>query len=513
MSGFMPLLNRVMLRIYCCCVPGWPVVSSSTGEPSVETSHEKMVPLADKVAYGIGNLATGVAMQVLGTYLVFYATAIHGLPGSFVGMAMGLSILWDAITDPVMGHLSDRTDSRRLGSRHPYLLVGALGIALTNYLIWTIDAALSPGLKLFLIAVYIILFKTFMTVYVTPYTALGAELSTDYNERTSIQGIKTVFFVLGLAFVSVAGLFWYFRPTTLYPAGQLNPEAYSFMGLASSILVMVSALACFIPTLKYVEPIRRRTRPVGGAVMPGLKGSLAHAFRNKPFRMVVYGYMFSNMASALLANLGLIVFTYTFGLGSRQIAFVIGIQFLCAMVSQSLWAALSRRTGKMPALVLGFGLSILGSVYFTVLVFFHESLQGNFLVFIPFALTVGSGIGALFTLPLSMVSDTVDLEEAGGGVRLEGLYFGTLTFVYKLSQAAVLVLIGLLIDILGFNALLASQLENTMISLGLVLSLGSIAAFTGAILAIRNYPLTEAVVSGYRTDIAARKRAAILSRL
>ncbi|OHD75808.1 MAG: hypothetical protein A3J97_03095 [Spirochaetes bacterium RIFOXYC1_FULL_54_7] len=479
----------------------------------MELGYEKMVPLGDKVAYGFGNLATGVAMQVLGTYLVFYATAIHGLPGSFVGMAMGLSILWDAITDPLMGHLSDRTNSRRLGRRHPYLLVGALGIALTNYLIWTIDPGLGSGVKLILISVYIILFKTFMTVYVTPYTALGAELSTDYNERTSIQGIKTVFFVLGLAFVSVAGLFWYFRPTALYPTGQLNPEAYSFMGLASSIVVVSSALACFIPTLKYVEPIRRRTRPVSGVIMPGLKGSLAHAFRNKPFRMIVYGYMFSNMASALLANLGLIVFTYTFGLGSRDIAFVIGIQFLFAMISQSLWATLSRHIGKMAALALGFGFSILGSIYFTVLVFFHQSVQGNPLVFIPFALTVGSGIGALFTLPLSMVSDAVDLEEAGGGVRLEGLYFGTLTFAYKLSQALVLVLIGLLIDLLGFNVMLAHQREGTLISLGLVLSLGSIAAFTGAVLSIRNYPLTEAVVAGFRDDIAARKRAAILSRL
>jgi Na+/melibiose symporter-like transporter len=112
-----------------------------------------------------------------------------------------------------------------------------------------------------------------------------------------------------------------------------------------------------------------------------------------------------------------------------------------------------------------------------------------------------------------MVSDTVDREEAGGGVRLEGLYFGTLTLVYKLSQAVVLVLIGLLLDLLGFNATLPSQRDGTLTSLGLVLSLGSIAAFTGAILAIRNYPLTEAVVAGFREDIAARKRAAILARL
>jgi len=472
-----------------------------------------MVPLSDKIAYGSGNLATGVAMQIIGSFFVFYATAILGLPGRYVGTVMGLSIFWDAVTDPLMGHFSDRTRSRRFGKRHPYLLGGAFGIAVVNYLLWNIDPGMSRSATFALSSVYVLLFKTFMTVYVTPYTALGAELSTDYNERTTIQGVKAMFFVLGLAFVSVAGLFWFFRPTPAYPVGQLNPEAYSFMGLASSTVIMASALACFFPTLKYIEPIRQRSGPAGTVAAYSLKASLAEAFRNKPFTMVVLGYTFSNLSSALLGNLGLIVFTYTFSLSNSDIAFIIGVQFLCSILSQPVWSALSRRVGKMPALVLGFGLSIIGSLYFVVLVLVRAPVQGNALAFLPFAISAGFGIGAMFSLPLSMVADTVDLDESLGGARLEGLYYGTLTLAYKLAQAIVLVLIGVLIDLLGFNSSASAQSTWTIVSLGLVLGLGSAASFSAAILAMRRYPLTEAKVHECRARIATNKALALKASL
>lgn len=153
--------------------------------------------LKDKFSYGIGNLGVGVAMQVVGTYLVFFSTAILGISGSLVGIAVGFSVFWDAITDPVMGYISDITRSKRYGRRHLYLIIGALGVALTITLMWIIPSTLNSNLKFFLLFIDIILFKTFITIYVTPYTALGAELSTDYHERTSVQSIKTIFFLLG----------------------------------------------------------------------------------------------------------------------------------------------------------------------------------------------------------------------------------------------------------------------------------------------------------------------------
>jgi len=442
-------------------------------------------------------------MQILGTYIVFYSTAILGLPGKVIGAVMGLSILWDAVTDPVMGYASDNTRQEGIGRRHPYLIAGALGIALVNYLLWSIPDWMGAGTRLLLVIVYVFLFKTFLTVYVTPYTALGAELSVDYNERTSIQGIKTVFFILGLAFVSVAGLYLFFRPTPEYRTGQLNPDAYSRMGLAVSVLVLAAAAVSFIPTMKYLPLIKSRNTAFRHIRPAGIKESLARALGNKPFRMVALAYMFSNLASALFANLGLHVFTYTFGLGSGQIAVIVGLQLLFAIVSQPLWAAEARRKGKRATLVTGFLLGILGSFYFIALVMANSGIQGNVAVFIPFSIAGGAGIGALFTLPLSMTADTIDLDEAEGGARIEGVHFGLLTFGYKLSQAFALFLIGFLLDAAGFNAALATQRQATILTLGLVLGIGGALFFAAAILQLRKYEVTQKVVDECRRRIAA----------
>jgi len=466
----------------------------------------QVAPL-DLVAYGSGNFAAGAAMQTLGTYLVFYATAVLGLPGSAIGLMVGLSILWDAVTDPLMGYLSDRTGHVGLGRRHPYLIAGAIGVALTNALVWNINRGAGTGERFALLSAWVILFKSAMTVYVTPYSALGAELSTDYNERTSVQAVKSVFFILGLAFVSVAGLYWFFKPTPAYPTGQLNPEAYGAMAVATSLAVLAAAALCILPTLKYVPQIRERYQAFPHRAPEGLKASFARTLSNRPFRLVMIAYTFSNLSSALMSNLGLIVFTYTFAFGSGDIAFIVGVQFLFAILSQKPWAAVSARYGKRNALVAGFLMSVLGGLYFCALVFLRPWAAGRPLAFIPFSVCAGSGIGALFTLPQAMVADTVDLDEAAGGERIEGMYFGALTFSYKFSQAAALVLIGLALDVAGFDSSLPAQRGGTALALGLLLGLGASASFGAATLALRGYGLNEAAVAANRARIAALREA------
>ena len=219
------------------------------------THHENKIPIIDKIGYGIGNLSVGIAMQVVGTYLVFFSTVILNIPGYLVGLAVGISVFWDAITDPVMGYISDITHSKRFGRRHLYLIIGSLGVALSLTLMWIIPTQLSSSIKFALIFIDIILFKTFITIYVTPYTALGAELSSDYNERTSIQSIKTIFFLLGLAFVSVAGLYLFFQATPEYPHGQLNPASYRNIGYTSAIIILITSTICIFNTKKYIPTL------------------------------------------------------------------------------------------------------------------------------------------------------------------------------------------------------------------------------------------------------------------
>lgn len=466
------------------------------------THHENKIPIIDKIGYGIGNLSVGIAMQVVGTYLVFFSTVILNIPGYLVGLAVGISVFWDAITDPVMGYISDITHSKRFGRRHLYLIIGSLGVALSLTLMWIIPTQLSSSIKFALIFIDIILFKTFITIYVTPYTALGAELSSDYNERTSIQSIKTIFFLLGLAFVSVAGLYLFFQATPEYPHGQLNPASYRNIGYTSAIIILITSTICIFNTKKYIPTLNRYNSIENkGNKVTVFYDSLKSTIQNKAFRAVALCYMFNNLASAFLSNIGLHVFTYTFTLTSQQIAMILGLQFLLSILSQPLWMIITAKYDKKPSMNLGLGLSIVASLLFLGLVVFKDTISSHVIYFIPYAIVAGIGTGALFTIPLSMVADTIDLDELKRGYRFEGFYFGSLTLYYKLSQAIAIFFIGILLDIIRFDSSLFSQSEFTLTSLGLILVFGTMISFVLSFVSLRMYDLNKEKVSEIQRSI------------
>lgn len=468
-------------------------------------SHIK-IPLLDKIGYGSGNFSIGIANQVIGTYLVFYCTVILNIPGSLVGLAVSLSIIWDAITDPVMGYFSDITKSRIFGRRHQYILIGGLGLGISNYLLWNINSGFSDYLNFLIIFVLILIFKTFSTIYGTPYSALGAELSSDYNERTNIQAVKTVFFLLGLSFVSVFGMFVFFRPTPEFPSGQLNPSSYSSMGIFSSILIIIFALLCFYSTKKYIPTINNNNdkKETGDAKVKTPLSAFKEILLNKSFRYVALAYMFTNIATALVSNTGLHVFTYTFSLSNTNIGLIIGIQLLVSIISQPVWSLASKRLDKKPSMTLGIILCFISSLFFLILVIMKDHVQGNALYFIPFAVLAGFGTGGLFTLPHSMIADVIDLDELNTGRRSEGSYYGCLTLFYKFSQSITLLLIGFVLDFVKFDASLPIQAESTVFVLGLMLSIGSGLSFIAALFSLSRYSLTRSRVEDIQKKIAER---------
>jgi glycoside/pentoside/hexuronide:cation symporter, GPH family len=463
------------------------------------------ISISDKISYGIGNFSVGVAIQVVGAFLMFYCTAILNIPGSLVGIVISISIAWDAITDPLMGYISDNTKSKVFGRRHLYLLVGGIGIGICNLILWNIPGHFSAMTKFAIIFIDIIAIKTFMTIFITPYTALGAELSNDYNERTSIQGIKTIFFLLGLFFVSVVLLYVFFQPSVEFPIGQLNPKAYSNMGIFSSIIIVVFSMVCFFFTRKYIPLLRLdENQAVEKLGLHNLLTSFKGIIGDALFRSVALTYMFNNIASAMFSNIGLHVFTYTFILSNQQIALMVGTQFAFSIISQPAWTIISKKIDKKPSMKLGLGLCIIASAYFFALVLFKDHILGNALYFLPFAVLAGFGTGGLFTLPLSMIANIIDLEELNIGKRSEGTYYGCLTLFYKFSQSITLLLVGFILDIIKFNSSLPVQSESTVVTLGLILSITTTASFIAAFLSLKKYSLNRLSVENIQKQIAER---------
>ena len=184
-----------------------------------------------KLGYGVGCVGYSLPYQIVASAFLLYATAVLKIPALWAGAIIAVSAVWDAVSDPLMGLISDRTTSRRFGRRHQYILIGGLLVAALTYLFWSIDPAGSDSTKLIMLFSLVILIKTALTVFVAPYNALGAELSTDYDERSSIQGYRAMFYLSGMIIALVGSNVIFFRSTPEYERGQLNPEAYPPMGM------------------------------------------------------------------------------------------------------------------------------------------------------------------------------------------------------------------------------------------------------------------------------------------
>lgn len=469
-----------------------------------EVNQLKKIPLFDKIGYGTGNLASGVVLQIIATYLVFYSTAILNIPGSIIGAVVSVSVIWDGVTDPLMGHISDQTRSRYFGRRHLYILVGTITIAITNYFLWDISPALSPVWKITSMLVLLLLIKTFLTIYTVPHTALGAELSNDYDERSSIQGIRTIFFILGLFSATVMGMFLFFKPTPEFPQGQLNPIAYRNIGITASIVALVFGLFCYFTTKKYIPYLQKTHNESGKAELGAKKlfGDIAAALKNSDYRYVVIGYLFTNIATALIGSIGMHVFTYTFLFDNVGMSIIFGVLFGTSIISQPIWVKISKWLDKKPTVIVGLASSMLGGLYFLFLVLFRDSVIGNVFYFIPFSVLAGFGMGGLFSIPLSMIADTIDVEELSTGQRSEGIYYGCLTLCYKLSQSIAIFILGIMLDIIQFNSNLTQQPKSTVITLGLILAIGSIISIALAVFYYNKYTLNKEKVDIIQLQIS-----------
>ncbi len=404
-----------------------------------------------KIGYGVGTLSYGIPFQLVSACFVFYATMVLGISGALTGLLVSISTIWDAVTDPVMGYISDHTNNKIfLGRRLFYVLIGAVGLALCTMLLWQVSPELPYITKAVLLGSLLILLKTFSTIYTTPYMALGAELSSDYSERTAVQSYRTAFFFLGFMFPTILGMAVFFKPTPEFADGQLNPQAYASLALVIAIITLICAAVCIALTLKHQPPVSAPPTKKKNAII-GVFKETAEALKCNDFRNVSLGLLFVNMAMSIVGAIGMHIFTYTFGLKSGQIAIVFGALFVMALVAQPVWLYLANKYEKKTALKASLIINIGVTALFFVYVMANEWVSAHFISVVPLAMLTGFSIGGSIALPYSMITDTIDKDAYYSGTRKEGVFYGCATFMFKLSQSVAAIFAGTMLDIIGFK--------------------------------------------------------------
>ena len=448
------------------------------------------IPVKLKLGYGIGALSYAIPFQIISGFFLFYANSVLGISGTLSGTIIAVSIFWDAFTDPIMGYISDKTSPKVLfGRRLFYVFIGAIGLAISNFFLWSIDVKL-PGLaKAVILGLMLILVKTFSTIFTTPYLALGAELSNDYDERTSVQSFRTAFYFLGFMFPVIVGL-GIFKVTD-------NTENFSLFALTTSIIIIVcAAISIAVSRRKSLFPSAKKTRRSG---FIGLLKESGIALKCNDFRNISITLLFVNMAMGVVSAAGLHTFSFTFYLGDREKMIVLGSLFAMALIAQPIWVIIARRFEKKIALKACLFINLGVAIAFLIYVLNNVWVSENYLAIVPLSVVMGFSIGGSIALPYSMISDTVDKDAYNTGVRKEGVFYGFATFMYKLSQAIAIFSIGALLDIIKFNADIVQD-NSVYVKLGLIMPVGFIICFLGALYFTIKYTLNKKKVAEFQQN-------------
>lgn len=389
--------------------------------------------LFTKLAYGFGSVAYGVKDNGFGFLLLIYYNQVLGVPERQVGLAIMLALVVDALSDPLVGYVSDHLHSR-WGRRHPFMYAAAIPVAISYYLLWRPPAGLSAEQLFVYLVVAAIVVRTLITFYEIPSSSLVAELTEDYDGRTTLLGFRYFFGWWGGLTLAVLAYAVFLQPDAAHPVGVLNPAGYHVYGLVAAVSMAVAILVSALGTHPYIPHLRRppAVRPTG---LAAIARDLRRTLSNRSFLAIFGMGLFAAMAGGLVAALNVYFNTFFWELSSSQISILVMGNFFSAAVALPIAPRLSARYGKHAAAMwtaVAAGL-IGGAPMVLRLLDLFPANHSPALMPVLFACNtvVVTLIILTSVLVSAMVADVVEDSEITTGQRSEGTFFAANSFVQK----------------------------------------------------------------------------------
>ena len=409
-----------------------------------------------KLTFGIGQIAEGIKASAFSTFLLFYYNQVLGLSGDLAGVAIALALVFDAVTDPIAGSISDRWQSPR-GRRHPFLYASAIPLGVSFWLLFapwvSTETAGQSGLFVWML-VTTIFTRASMTLYTVPHKALGAELSTDYDERTLLVAIRHCFGAIGVIIVLGLGFAYFFAPTPEHPNGQLNAAAYPPFALTLAIIsvasILISAFGTrsripYMPAARQTETTVRFTEVISETLQ---------AMKNPSFRWMMFGFILIIVAFGIAGATGLYLYTFFWKLNQYQILVVFLMLPIGSMFGYLFAKPIYVRLDKRNAMIAG---AISWMLIHAVPVGFYllglTPTQGSWALagFLSFTIALaGAAIAVLIVGIGTAMADIADENELDTGRRQEGVFFGASAFANKCSAALGSLLAGQTLNWIGW---------------------------------------------------------------
>jgi glycoside/pentoside/hexuronide:cation symporter, GPH family len=471
-----------------------------------------------KLAFGIGQAAEGLKNGAFGTFLIFYYNQVLGMSGSLAGLAIGIALIVDAMTDPLAGSISDRWHSRH-GRRHPFMYASIVPLAITFYLLFAPPVEGEWALFIWLV-IFTNLSRTAMTLYHVPHLALGAEMSTDFVERSKLVGYRQFFATFGALGAVAIGFVFFFRPSAEFANGQLDARAYE--PFAATLAVLMSL------TIFWSAWGTRRVIPFLPMAPPGALGGVIGVFRQMmrdilgALRAKSFSWLFSGVLIVFVmvgvdSALNIYMYTYFWELDRADIVWLAVAYPVGLMIGTMFAPAIQARFGKKGPLMFGTLCWTTFQIFPVVLRLLGWFPENDSALLLPLlmGIRVLQGMGTVQSNVAfgSMMADVADEHELTTGRRQEGIFFAASSFSAKCASGMGNIIAGVALDLIswprGAHIKTAADVPtDALVSLGLLY--GPIVAGFGFVSAwcYTHYHLTRERHAEILVELAERHAAA-----
>ena len=451
------------------------------------------VPWRTVFAYGAPAVGAGYMYLLVGLYVMKFSTDVLLIAPAVMGVIFSISRVWDAISDPLVGYLSDRTLSS-LGRRRTWMAASVIPIGAAFVMVFSPPTDLSELALIGWMAVAVIGFYSVMTVFFVPHLSLGAELSDDYHERSRLFGVRHAFYTFG----SILCLASFQILLLAETRGELavRQTALELAFIATLVMGLLIAFA--------VVRLRERV-DFQGRVNDRPYRAFADVVRNPHARLLIIVTFIENVGSAAIGVLTLYVAQYVVG-AALWAPLIILSYMIPSAFSVPLWIPLSRRYGKVRLWF--FSMLLTGVSFGGMFVLpFLDTVNVRLITIIVLAVFAGLAAGCGGTISTSIQGDVIDYDEYVTGERKEGTYFAAWNFVYKCAMGAMLMLTGFVLQAAGFipNEVQTMQTQIAIVSL---YSLFPLVCYAIGAMLFRRFKLNEQAYSEIRSVLDARRASA-----
>jgi Na+/melibiose symporter-like transporter len=466
-----------------------------------------------KLAYGVGQIAEGLKTGAFETFLLFYYNQVLGLPGTLAGAALMIALVFDAVTDPLAGSLSDATRSR-WGRRHPWMVASALPLGLATFAVFSPPAGLGAWGLFAWLTVGAVAVRGAMTLYHVPHNSRGAELSEDYAERTRVVGYRVVFGVVGLGLAPALGFFVFLREGEAGARVQ-DAAAYAAYAAALGVLMVATVWASAFGTWSRIPFLPRAAAHTEALSLGRLLRELRSVLVGSSFGVLFAGVIVYFVLRGLQTSLGLHLNAHFWRLSTDQMGSLVFPMIIGFAVGTVFWSGMADRMEKRAIILIGtsvFTLFVVLPVGLRLVGLLPDTLSAASVTAIIAAclLVATFGSGGSVTAFNSAMADITDEHELRTGRRQEGVYFGALAFAGKSSSGLGHGIAGIGLDLIAFptNAVVGSVAPEVVRSLGVLYGPGLLVLAAVSLACFSRYRLTRKRFEALRRELEARRRGA-----